>query len=441
MRAIYVVGVVVAGLAICAPPALATGFAGVDQPGPLLRVPPKALKNSLRCTSDVVAGAREPVLLVPPTLADPDEAFVGFERAFDALAIPYCTVTIPQHTTIDIQISAEYVVHAVRRMHAVTGGKVQLLGWSQGAGPEPRWALRFWPDIRPFVDDLVGLEAPNHGAVAARLFAQPALRQQADDARFIAALNSGQETFAGISYTDVYSHTSQFVQPNLDDHGTTSLHGGGGQIANIATQDICPLNAADHLAYWYDPVGYALTMDALSHPGPADPPRIDRVAVCAQASMPYVAAVTIPTYTAHLYNALFVDRVTTTPTTGEEPASACYVTATCGTVATAQPALTMALTYRKGRLSSGRRCARSAVRVSVGGADLTLVESSTTLLDARQVDRTARLPFMTTLARVTDGRRHLVEDRLQLTDGRLVTVQRRFVACGALRLSGRPVRR
>jgi hypothetical protein len=431
-RAIYVVGVVMAGLAMSAVPVHAAGFAPVDQPGPLLKVPPKALRNSLRCTSDLVAGGREPVLLIPPTLADPDEAFVGYERAFNDLAIPYCTVTIPQHTTIDIQISAEYVVHAVRRMHAATGGKVQVVGWSQGAGPEPRWALRFWPDIRPIVDDLVGLEGPNHGAFAARLFGQPALRQQTDNARFIAALNSGQETFPGISYTNVYSHTSQFVQPNLDDHGTTSLHGGGGDIANVATQDICPLNVADHLAYWYDPVGYALTMDALSHAGPADPGRVDR-GVCAQVGMPYVAPVTIPTYTAHLYNALFVDRVSSTPTTSEEPASACYVTATCASVPSAQPALALVLRYRTGRLASGRRCARSAVRVSVGGADLPLVESSTTNLDAHQVDTTARTPFATTLAHATDGRPHVVVDRLQLTDGRLVTVERRFVACRSRR--------
>ncbi|MEA2271479.1 MAG: hypothetical protein QOI98_187, partial [Solirubrobacteraceae bacterium] len=310
---VAIVVVVVAGIALSVESALAAGFAGVDQPGPLLSVSPEKLKNSLRCTSDLAPGGREPVLLIPPTLADPDEAFVGYERAFHDLGLPYCTVTIPQHTTIDIQVSAEYVVHAIRRMHAATGGKVQLLGWSQGAGPEPRWALRFWPDIRPFVDDLVGLEAPNHGAIAARVFSQPALRQQADNAHFIAALNSGQETFPGISYTSVYSHTSQFVQPNLDDSGTTSLHGGGGLIANIATQDICPLNIADHLAYWYDPVGYALAIDALSHTGPADPARIDG-AICAKAAMPYVPVVTIPTYPVHLYDALFVDRVNSTPT-------------------------------------------------------------------------------------------------------------------------------
>jgi triacylglycerol esterase/lipase EstA (alpha/beta hydrolase family) len=301
--------------------------------GPPLSVSAAALRASLRCSDNLQSVPREAVLLVPPTLADPDEAFPGHIRAFTALGIPYCTVTMPHHTTQDIQASGEFVVYAIRRMHAVTGRKVQVLGWSQGAGPEPRWALRWWPDVRPMVDDLVGLEAPNHGSAVARgLCVQscvPALWQQIDSAKFITALNSGQETFPGISYTNIYSHTSQFVQPNLDDTGSTSLHGGGGTILNIATQQICPANTADHLAYYYDPVAFALTMDALTHPGPADPKRIDP-AVCGQVSMPYYAAGDIPTYSVHIMNFIFVNRVNNEPKTNAEPPLKCYVTASCG---------------------------------------------------------------------------------------------------------------
>lgn len=328
-RILAVVSASLVGLAASAGPSAANGYAPVNRPGPPLSVSPFELNSSLRCTGTVAKGAHQVVLLIPPTLADPDEAFVGYERAFGALAIPYCTVTIPQHTTIDIQSSAEYVVHAIRRMHAITGMKVALLGWSQGAGPEPRWALRFWPDIRPMVSKLIGFEAPNHGAIAARLFSQPALRQQTDNARFIAALNSGQETFPGISYTTIYSHTSQFVQPNLNDTGTTSLHGGGGLNANIALQDVCPLNAADHLAYYYDPVAYALAMDALTHSGPADPARVKTANLCTQVSMPYFPVIEIPTYSVYIYDTLFIDRTNSTPKSDAEPPTRCYVTARC----------------------------------------------------------------------------------------------------------------
>jgi triacylglycerol esterase/lipase EstA (alpha/beta hydrolase family) len=332
MRRFTAAAVSVCALAVCTP-AQATQYAPTARRGPALDISGGRLAQSLRCTSNEVTARREVVLLIPPTLANPDEAWFGYERAFDALRIPYCTVTVPHFTTIDIQISAEYTVHAVRSIHRRTGRKVQLLGWSQGAGPEPRWALRFWPDIRPMVDDLVGLEAPNHGAVAARAVCGgpscvPALIQQEDNSEFIRALNSRQETFPGISYSNVYSHTSQFVQPNLDDTGTTSLHGGGGLITNVATQDICPLNAADHLAYYYDPVAYALALDALAKPGPANPARVDP-GVCAQQSMPYIPFSDVPPYSAHLYNALFFDRLQNQPKTSAEPPLRCYVTASC----------------------------------------------------------------------------------------------------------------
>ncbi|HEX6394274.1 MAG TPA: hypothetical protein VFZ97_12595 [Acidimicrobiales bacterium] len=317
-------------------------YAPVNRPGPALSVPAENLAQSMRCTSDLVESGRDPILFVAPTLVNPDEAYFGYERAFDALAIPYCTLTIPFFTTEDIQVSAEYVVYAIRTIHAHAGRRITLLGWSQGGGPEPRWALRFWPDIRPMTAKLVDLEAPNHGTVVVHDLCPggicanplcygscpPAIWQQADNSHFTAALNSGQETFPGISYTNIFSHTSQFVQPNLNGNGSTSLHFGGGAIANIATQDICPLNVADHLAYYYDPVAYALVVDALTHNGPAQPTRIDR-SVCSRLAMPYIDPTDIPTYTAHLYNAIFVDRFHNVPQTTAEPPLKCYVTASC----------------------------------------------------------------------------------------------------------------
>jgi triacylglycerol esterase/lipase EstA (alpha/beta hydrolase family) len=322
--------------------ARAVTYAPVDQPGPALDVPAAQLAHSMRCSGDLPSSGQTPVLFVTPTLVNPDEAYSTYERAFDAKGIPYCTLTIPFFTTEDIQVSAEYVVYAVRTIHAEIGRKLNILGWSQGGGPEPRWALRFWPDIRPMVAKLIDLEAPNHGTIILHTLCAagacfnvlcprscvPALWQQADNSHFTAALNSRQETFPGIAYTNIYSHTSQFVQPNLSDIGSTSLHGGGGTVANIALQSICPLDVADHLAYYYDPVAYALVIDALTHAGPADPRRIDR-SVCTKVSMPYEQPTDVPTYTVHIYNAIFIDRLHSQPQTSAEPPLKCYVTASC----------------------------------------------------------------------------------------------------------------
>ncbi|HKY77237.1 MAG TPA: lipase, partial [Acidimicrobiia bacterium] len=109
------------------------------------------------------------------------------------------------------------------------------------------------------------------------------------------AMNSGQETFPGISYTEIYSHQDLTVTPASDDSGTSSLHGGGGRITNVALQDVCPAHFAEHVkAITYDAVGYALAIDALTHDGPADPARIDR-RVCGDEFHPGVEPATFPT--------------------------------------------------------------------------------------------------------------------------------------------------
>src|SRR5436190_998866 len=108
------------------------------------------------------------------------------------LGIAWCSVTFPSHATADIQLNGEYVVNAIRTMYARAGRRISIIGHSQG-GMVPRWALRFWPDTRQMVDDLIGLAPSNHGTMNARATCGPggcnaASWQQRDDSKFIAAL-------------------------------------------------------------------------------------------------------------------------------------------------------------------------------------------------------------------------------------------------------------
>lgn len=64
----------------------------------------------------------------------------------------------------DIQVTGEYVVHAIRTVHQLSGRQTDVLGFSQG-GMLPRWALRFWPDTRPMVNAFVALDPSNHGTL------------------------------------------------------------------------------------------------------------------------------------------------------------------------------------------------------------------------------------------------------------------------------------
>jgi hypothetical protein len=66
------------------------------------------------------------------------------------------------------------------------------------------------------------------------------------------------------------------------------LHTGGGDIANVEVQKLCPLHLADHLVMGtFDAVAYAVVVDALTHSGPASPARISRT-TCATLAMPGV---------------------------------------------------------------------------------------------------------------------------------------------------------
>ena len=317
-------------------------YAPLDRAGPALSVPPSELSAALSCSSGVQGDARNPILLVPGTNLDPSSNYSwNYERAFAEVHWPYCTITLPYHALGDIQTAGEYIVSALRTMARLAGRKVDVLGYSQG-GMVPRWALRFWPDTRALVNDLVGIDPSNHGTLDAQLACQgqcpPAYWQQATNARFLQALNSRAETFAGIHYTVIYSRTDEVVVPNVDADGSSSLHTGGGQIANIAVQQICPADTSEHLAMGtYDPVAYALAVDAFMHESVADPSRISP-SVCAEGVQPGVNQLTFASDYAGFLAAIG-EAAAASPEVSAEPPLQCYVftacTASAGTRGTA----------------------------------------------------------------------------------------------------------
>jgi triacylglycerol esterase/lipase EstA (alpha/beta hydrolase family) len=145
----------------------------------------------------------------------------------------------------------------------------------------------------------VALDPSNHGTVdanaACQLECSAADWQQASGSHFMGALNSYAETFAGIDYTVIYSRTDEIVVPNLNSQGSSSLHTGDGRIENIAVQEICPTDVSDHLAMGsYDPVGYALAVDAFRHESLANPKDLPPT-VCDHPFQPGVDPSTFPT--------------------------------------------------------------------------------------------------------------------------------------------------
>jgi pimeloyl-ACP methyl ester carboxylesterase len=267
--------------------------------GPAFDVPQGALDAALSCGPGTTDASRPVALFIAGTTLTPQENFSwNYFRAFAAAGRPYCSVELPNHAMSDIQVGAEYVVNAIRTVRERSGRQVAIVGFSQG-GMVGRWALKYWPDTRAKVGELVGIDPSNHGTldaypVCAAAGCAPAFWQQQTLSTFTTALNTGPETFAGIDYTSMYTPTDEVVVPNLPPAPSSALTTGAGRRANISTFDVCPGHVADHLSMGsFDALAYALVIDALDHDGPASAARIDR-SVCLAPLQPGVDPVTFP---------------------------------------------------------------------------------------------------------------------------------------------------
>lgn len=261
------------------------GFAG-----PPLETQQAVLDAAVHCTA-FENPEKPPVLLVHGTFTTGTEQYSStyipllVRRGFDV-----CAVTYPDRGLIDAQISAEYVVHALRRIHAATGRKVALIGHSQGV-MVPRWAIKWWPSARRAVRDFVMIAGPNHGtdialpaAIGEELLtllgvsqlplgvAPEVFFQFPPDSMFMRASNAGDETPGDIDYTTLYTLFDELVQPVVPEPTAAVDFGQGNpNVSNILLQDVCPGHFADHVSIGtVDALAFELTIDAIANPGPAD---------------------------------------------------------------------------------------------------------------------------------------------------------------------------
>jgi triacylglycerol lipase len=257
--------VVLAALALAAP---------ANAAGPNLTVAPQKLAAALHCTDGVRHAGRTPIMLVTGTGASGDEAYAISKPAFDRIGAPVCWVNFPHHTTADIQVSVQYLVHGLRVMSRRADRKVAVFGISQG-GLLARVALTYWPSLRRKVSDVLSAAGTQHGTTVGRFSDCPCIPagwQQAAGSHFQRALNVGRhdETPGPTAWTTVRSATDQTVRPTTGKHPASALEG----ATNVLIQDVCPGRTVTHIGTGLDSVTFALAVDALKHKGPAKLRRI-----------------------------------------------------------------------------------------------------------------------------------------------------------------------
>jgi hypothetical protein len=251
----------------------------------------------------------------------------------------------------------------------------------------------------------------------------PADWQQFAGSHFIEALNSRAETFAGISYTEIYTHRDEVVQPDSGPSNCTScLHTGRGAITNAATQDICPQDSYEHLAVGpIDPVAYAIALDALTHAGPAKPARIPR-SVCSQRYMPGINPLTLNTELQLLASqpgllSVAVPALAPAATGAKlfkaEPPLACYVFAACHR----RSAPTLRISFAS--LGHGRY--RVVVRTREGAALVAVPRATVRFADRRELTNGRGIAIFR--VRLTAGRRYRITARRRGCNPASIVVQ------------------
>jgi triacylglycerol lipase len=274
-RLILICSAALLALGATAPQALAAGSGGE----PRIGVPAAKLRASLHCQRSVRDAERTPVLLVTGTGVDGAEAWpAGLQLTLTAAGRPSCYVEFPEHTTADIQVSVQYLVHAIRATARRAGRRIAIYGVSQG-GLLPRWALTYWPSLRRLATDVVSVAGTHHGTTifgsllstcgSSCRFTAAAWQQAASAKLQKAIAGYPDETPGRTAWTTVRSLDDEVVQPTSGAHPTSALRG----ATNVVIQRVCPGRQVSHITTGVDSVSYAALIDAVAHRGPAAPKR------------------------------------------------------------------------------------------------------------------------------------------------------------------------
>ncbi|KAF3035592.1 hypothetical protein E8E12_007376 [Didymella heteroderae] len=272
-------------------------------------VPEADLRAAIFIPSGFTYGKKTPVLFVPGTGAYGGNNFADNLRKLltgQSYADPVW-VNVPGAMLGDAQINAEYIAYAINYISAVSGSvadprKMAVISWSQG-GLDTQWVLKYWPSTREIVQDFLPVSPDFHGTIFANalclsadseigLPCDPSVIQQERTSNYVQQLrkNGGDKTF--VPTTTFYSGLfDEIVEPQQGSAASAFLPAGLAPASNNEVQVVCTNQPGGsfygHAGVLFNPLTYALIVDALKHPGTTGQvSRIDRQAVCADYAAP-----------------------------------------------------------------------------------------------------------------------------------------------------------
>ena len=272
-------------------------------------VPEAQLRAAIYIPPGFTYGKKTPVLFVPGTASYGGTNFANNLRKL-LTGVPYADpvwLNVPNAMLEDAQDNSEYVAYAINYISAISGSvsepkKMAVISWSQG-GLDTQWVLKYWPSTRQIVQDFLPVSPDFHGTVIGNAlclnaggdlnFCAPSLIQQERNSNYVTQLrkNGGDKAF--VPTTTFYSAFDEVVEPMQGNAASAYLPSGGpdAPASNNEVQTVCALQPGGsfygHAGVLFNPLTYALVVDALTHPGTTGQvSRIDREAVCADFAAP-----------------------------------------------------------------------------------------------------------------------------------------------------------
>ncbi|KAJ5127402.1 lipase B [Penicillium atrosanguineum] len=225
---------------------------------------------------------KTPVILIPGTAIPSGTTwYYTFSKLGNSTDADVVWVNLPRASLNDAQVNAEYVAYAINYISSVCSKPTAIISWSQG-GLNTQWALKYWPSTRPALQDFIAMSPDFHGTVVEAVICPalsyiactPSILQQAWTSQFIQTLRSSSGDSAYVPTTIIYSSFDEIVEPM------------SGPNASALLTDTRNGGFYTHEGVLYNPLAWALAIDAITHPGPGSLTRLDLKQVCGMTMAP-----------------------------------------------------------------------------------------------------------------------------------------------------------